>query len=102
MSEHAGDPRLHALLATIGELHDRKQQDYGSDSDPFQNLRSAEAFGVPPWVAAMVRLNDKVHRLQRFAAKGSLANESAKDSMLDIAVYALIAHILYEESEAPF
>jgi len=95
-----GDPRFHALLSRIGDLHDTKQRDYGSAGDPFANVRASKKCGVKPWVGALVRLNDKVHRLQEFAKKGVLANESAKDSMLDIAVYALIMHVLYEEEEA--
>lgn len=92
-----GDPRFHQLLYEIGQLHDAKQRDYGTNVDPLANIRGASGWGVPPWVAAMVRIGDKVRRLQRFAAKGELANESAEDSMLDIAVYALLALILYRE-----
>jgi hypothetical protein len=94
----SGDPRFHALLAEIAELHDRKQADYGRTADPFANVRATEEWGMPGWVGAMMRLNDKVRRLQKFAQVGSLANESAEDSMRDIAVYALIALILYRES----
>lgn len=93
-------PKFHALLKQIGDLHDKKQRDYGSNTDPFANVRASEKFGVKPWIGALVRLNDKVHRLAQFAQRGTLANESAEDSMLDVAVYALIALILYrEESE---
>lgn len=97
LAEILGDPRFHAILKEMGELHDRKQQDYGSDTDAFANVRASEQFGVEPWIGALVRLNDKVTRLQAFARKGELANESAEDSMLDIAVYAIIALILYRE-----
>jgi hypothetical protein len=93
-----GDARFHELLRQIGELHDKKQRDYGADEDPFANVRASQEWGVEPWVGALVRLNDKVHRLQQFARKGELANESAEDSMMDIAVYSLIALILYRES----
>ena len=93
-----GDPRFHKLLEEIGQLHDKKQEDYGSDTDPFANVRSSEDWGIEPWVGALVRLNDKVHRLQQFALKGELANESAEDSMMDITVYGLIALILYREA----
>ena len=93
-----GDARFHALLKEIGELHDRKQEDYGRDVDPFANVRASQEFGVAPWVGALIRLNDKVTRLKAFAIKGSLANESAEDSMLDIAVYSLISLILYREA----
>jgi hypothetical protein len=92
-----GDPRFKALVWEILQLHARKQEDYGSDTDPFANVRSSGEFGVPPWVGALVRLNDKVTRLKNFAARRTLANESAEDSMMDLAVYALIALILYRE-----
>ena len=46
----------------------------------------------------MVRANDKVKRLQNFARKGSLANESAEDSFDDLAVYAIIGKVLYREA----
>lgn len=94
-----GDPRFHALLKKIGELHDKKQIDYGTSDDAFANVRASEEFGIPAWIGALARLNDKMVRLKSFARKGVLANESAKDSMLDISVYALIAYILYEEME---
>jgi hypothetical protein len=45
----------------------------------------------------MVRANDKVKRLQKLAKEGGLANESARDSFMDLAVYALLALILFEE-----
>lgn len=95
--EGRGDPRFHALLAEIARLHDKKQADYGANTDPFANVRASQEFGVPAWVGALVRLNDKVTRLKAFSRRGSLANESAEDSMMDIAVYALIALILYRE-----
>jgi hypothetical protein len=95
----AGDPRFHALLREMGAVHDRKQIDYGTNADPFANVRGASEWGLRPWVGAMVRISDKVRRLQAFARKGSLANESAEDSLMDIAVYALIALILLREEK---
>lgn len=92
-----GDPRFHDLLGEMAALHDRKQSDYSAAADPFANVRASQEWGIPPWIGALVRLNDKVTRLKSFARRGSLANESAEDSMLDIAVYALIALILYRE-----
>jgi hypothetical protein len=94
---HPNSARFHELLGEIGALHDRKQQDYGRGDDPFANVRASTEWGVPAWVGAMVRLNDKVRRLQNLATKGRLANESAIDSLQDIAVYALIALVLYEQ-----
>ena len=97
ITRHPNSARFHQILTELGELHDRKQQDYGSGTDPFANVRASRDWGIPPHVGALVRLNDKVKRLQAFARKGSLANESAEDSMRDIAVYAVIALVLYEQ-----
>lgn len=94
-----GDPRFHNLLQTIGRLHDRKQMDYGSKTDPFANVRASIEWGMRPWVGCLLRLGDKYRRLQRYAERGTLANEGAEDSMLDIAVYALIALVLYKEEK---
>jgi hypothetical protein len=94
---HPNSARFHELLAEAGELHDRKQEDYGSVGDPFANVRSSADWGVPSWVGALIRASDKIRRLQSFARKGVLANESARDSMMDLAVYALIAVVLYEQ-----
>lgn len=89
--------RFHAVLAEIGELHDRKGQDYGTDEDSFANVRASTEFGIPAWVGALVRGNDKVTRLKTFVKKGVLANESVEDSLLDLATYALIALVLFRE-----
>lgn len=93
-----GDQGFHDLLKEIGDLHDKKQQDYGREGDPFANVRSSIEWGIPPWVGALVRANDKVKRLQKAARGGTMANESVEDSMMDLAVYALIALRLFRES----
>jgi hypothetical protein len=90
--------RVHEILAELGALHDRKQADYGRDTDPLANVRASGEWGVPPWVGAMIRLHDKVRRLQTAAAGRPLANESVIDSLNDIAVYAIIARVLYEQA----
>lgn len=93
---HPGSKALYNHLIEAGLLHAAKQKDYGKPVDPFANVRSSEEFGIEPWVGAMVRLNDKVKRLQSFARTGKLENEGVIDSFMDIAVYALIARVLYE------
>ncbi len=95
-----GDPRFHELLKQIGELHDKKQGDYGLPTDPFANVRGSQDWGVRPWVGALVRATDKVRRLQTYARTGRLNNEGVEDSMMDLAVYALIALILFREEQA--
>lgn len=103
---HPLSQRFHNLLTEIGELHDKKQADYGRENDPFANVRSTEEWGQPAWVGAMIRATDKLRRLQKVARGGTLANEGARDSFLDLAVYALIGLVLYDEaskdSDVPF
>ena len=97
---HPNSARFHEILTELGDLHDRKQADYGRGSDPFANVRAAEEWGIPGWAGAMLRASDKVRRLQTLLAKGKLENESAEDSLRDIAVYAVIALVLYEQDRA--
>lgn len=99
---HYTDPsgvarRFHSILRELGELHDSKQKDYGREEDPLANVRGSSDFGVPPWVGAMIRATDKVRRLQKAARGGTLVNEGIIDSFKDLAVYAIIAMILWEE-----
>ena len=101
LKRHPSAQRFHDLLAEIGRLHDKKQKDYGSDIDPFANVRSAEEWGIPGWTYCMLRISEKCHRLQAMRRNGRLVNESASDSFRDLAVYALIAEVLYEEEHAP-
>lgn len=94
-----GDKRFHDLLKEIGDLHDKKQRDYGRTEDPFANVRASSDWGVPAWVGALIRGTDKIKRLQKAARGGTLSNEGVEDSMMDLAVYALISLILYREEE---
>ena len=94
-----GDPRFHAKLAEMGRLHDSKQNDYATVSDPFANVRASEDFGVAGWVGCMMRANDKMKRLQNAAKGVELSNEGVADSLMDLSVYAIIGLILFEEGE---
>lgn len=94
---HPSSERFHQILRELGELHDRKQADYGRANDPFANVRSTEEWGQPAWVGAMIRGTDKLRRLQKVAAGGTLVNEGVEDSFKDLAVYAVIGLVLWEE-----
>lgn len=100
MPRHPKSERFHAILKELGDLHDKKQQDYGRSDDPFANITASLDWGIPPHVGSLLRMNDKVRRLQSWVKNGHLANEGAADSMRDIAVYAIIALVQLEEAEA--
>jgi hypothetical protein len=91
------NPAFIALLDEIRALHDAKNSDYASDSDPLSNFRRSEAFGVPAFKGALVRLSDKWSRIEQLTSGKVPKNESLRDSLIDSAVYSLIAILLLEE-----
>lgn len=70
-----------------------KNADYTNGSvDPFSNFRTAEALGVPAEIGLMVRMLDKMKRVQTFVNKGTLQvkAESAEDSIQDLINYCIL------------
>lgn len=104
-TRHLSSQRFHQILRSLGDLHDKKQRDYGTSSDPFANVRASEAFGIPGWLGAVIRGNDKMRRLMTAGTQVtsgkevSMSNESIEDSLLDLAVYSIIAFVLLEEEK---
>jgi hypothetical protein len=82
------------------EMHHRKNQDYGTGVDPYANVRQSAEWGIAPWLGSMVRANDKVKRLQKYARDGRLVNEGVRDSLLDLATYTLIALVLWDQQQS--
>lgn len=96
-----GDDRFREKLELMWMMHCKKGNDYGSEDDFLANLRASEGFGIEAWIGALVRANDKMIRLKN-AAKGEyLVNESVQDSLMDLACYALLSLILFEEIVPP-
>jgi len=106
LQRHPSSQAFHDLLIVVGEMHDAKQIDYGSDEDPFANVREAEQFGLPGWAGAVLRNNDKQVRLRKavrdtiYHGEPKLRFEGVQDTFVDQAVYALIGHVLHQEWEA--
>ena len=92
--------RFYELLETMKNTHDAKRHDYANEADVFANFRTCEAAGIPAWKGCCVRIGDKFSRIMGFAKKEKLKvkDESIKDTLIDMANYALIALILYEET----
>lgn len=107
-NRHPLSDAFHAILKEMAEMHDRKQADYGRPADerdagdPFANIRTATFFGLKPWVGASIRMNDKMGRIQAAARGQHLENESVEDSFLDMAVYSIIALVLYREEQGAY
>ena len=96
-----GHPRFYEILEQMKELHSRKNHDYAGTSDPLKNLRACERLELAPFIGVMVRLQDKWSRLEEFIKSGQLMvkNESVIDTLMDNAVYSVLAIILYEEQQ---
>lgn len=96
-----GMPRLsfESILQELNDMQIRKGNDYGSDLDPLANICSSKEFGIPPWLGAVLRANDKMARIKTFATRGTLSNESVEDSLMDMAVCAIHALRLFREQK---
>jgi len=91
--------QFYALLEEVKALHDSKGSDYEGEGKSYCNLRGPEEWGVPAWVYAMTRCEEKMRRIKTFAKGSTLKHEGARDSLMDIAVLSLIAIVLMEEKE---
>lgn len=96
-----GSPEFEAVVREVLDMHRRKGADYGTKDDFFANVSASANWGIEPWVGAMMRVSDKVARLQSAAKGSTLKNEGIEDSLLDIATYAIIAVCLFRRSNAP-
>ena len=97
-----GHPRFHALLEEAAELHACKSKDYGAGpNDPLGNLRAAERLGISPFMGVLVRMQDKMARIEALVKNGSPAvvSESMTDTLRDLAAYSYLAIILWEEGQ---
>lgn len=93
------NPAFHALLDEIRALHDSKSHDYTPEADPLANLRRCEAFGIPAWQGVLIRLTDKWSRLEQLANGKTPKHESMRDTLIDNAVYSLLAILLLDETQ---
>lgn len=91
------------LLERMKTLHEKKNAGYaGQDNpDPWANFRMSESFGVSAFKGCLVRMSDKYIRVTNLIKNpaNEQVGESVKDTLFDLAAYALIAICLMEEHE---
>lgn len=97
MSKEQGDPRFYTLLDELRQTHAAKSHDYAQVDAPLSNFTRARAFGVEPWRGALVRLGDKVSRLEELSRGKAPRHESMRDTLVDLASYALLTVLLLED-----
>lgn len=68
------------------ELMKKKNQDYGANDDPYRNFHQFGLLGI------LVRMSDKLARLQTFSERGSFAvnDEGLEDTVKDLINYAVL------------
>jgi hypothetical protein len=93
-----GHPLFYELLEQMADLHSRKNANYAGD-DPLSNLKRCQVLNIPPLLGVLVRLQDKWSRIEQLAkGQPDLVGESLEDTLMDSAIYALLAIVLMREA----
>ena len=80
------------ILNKMYEIYERKNADYGNSF-----AKSYEEFGL---VSPVIRLSDKVERLKTLCNKeAQVQDESIIDTLIDIAVYAVLTVLEIKKRE---
>lgn len=93
-------PAYLALLDQMKDLHVRKSAGYdGADDVPFANIREATDWGSTPLLGTFIRMGDKYRRAQNLvrSADNEQVGEGLRDTLIDLAAYALIAVTFLDE-----
>lgn len=95
--------RFLKLLDEMRDVHVAKNAGYSGEDNPdsWANFRLAEMFGVSSLKGCYIRMMDKIARISSLTKNknNDKVGESIKDSLLDLAVYSLIAICLFEEEQ---
>ena len=70
-----------------------KRHDYSGANDPFGNFRKSALFGIEPWRGVLVRLTDKLSRIESIVSAGGVVevrDESLWDTLADAVNYICI------------
>ena len=91
--------RFDQIVKEMVELHDRKNQDYAGGEYLSNFMMCEKHMGFPAWKGCIIRLSDKMARLMNIARTDeiSVGDEKITDTLMDLAVYAIITRILYED-----
>ncbi len=79
---------FHEILDKMSAVHKAKNADYGQSYNLVPQL-----LGIPAHVGILVRMTDKLARACRLAQgrNPQVADESLVDTLLDLAIYAVLA-----------
>lgn len=77
------------VTSMMHDIYVRKNHDYGNSFD-----NSLDKHGI---IAAIVRMEDKLNRLNSLKDKDAKVEESINDTLLDLANYAIMTYMYYKK-----
>ena len=86
------------ILENMQKVYEAKDNDYSSTGLPMGNLRKCEDAGIEAWRGCLVRMGDKISRLENFIhSQEYMVDEKAEDTILDLANYSILMSCLLKE-----
>lgn len=91
------------ILDNMQAVYEAKDSDYSATGLPMGNLRKCEDAGIEAWRGCLVRIGDKMSRLENFLKEKEymVLSEKAEDTVIDLANYAILMSCLVEEVKTP-
>jgi len=91
------------ILENMQRVYEAKDSDYSATGLPMGNLRKCEDAGIDAWRGCLVRIGDKMSRLENFINEKDykVVSEKAEDTIIDLANYAILMSCLVEEVKKP-
>jgi hypothetical protein len=95
---------LSDLYGTCLALVEKKNSDYATDDDPFNNFRLSETVaGISVEESIMVRMLDKVARLGQLLEKDAqVSDEKVEDTLMDLINYSGILRVYMKTKNQSF
>jgi hypothetical protein len=92
-----------SILDNMQSVYEAKDNDYSATGLPMGNLRKCEDAGIDAWRGCLVRIGDKMSRLENFLKEKEylVISEKAEDTVIDLANYAILMSCLIEEIKKP-
>jgi len=84
--------RYNNIAEELRKTYIAKNADYGNSFDD-----TLDTFGP---IAAVVRISDKFSRMRSLTKRGALVGESLRDTVMDMANYAIMFAMWLEKQEA--
>lgn len=86
------------ILKQMLNTYEAKDNDYSSTGLPMGNLRKCEDAGIEAWRGCLVRMGDKMSRLENFINQNEYkVSEKAEDTIIDLANYSILCNCLLNE-----